>query len=144
MELNCLFNRFERNIKEIKNELKRNIKEMKNELKELEEDFIKTQNKTLEFLDNCQKVGIKRVGINMRDEKFEESKNWPFTRRGMVFADERYEGWPAIWRAVEMTKDIKQYCGNSGQYQCDTQFLQSGIYEFKNGKWYLVKESDNQ
>jgi len=63
MELNRLFNRFERN-----------IKEMKNELKELEEDFIKTQNKTLEFLDNCQKVGIKRVGINMRDEKFEESK----------------------------------------------------------------------
>lgn len=127
-------------LKDLFKNFEETLKSAKHELKLLETDYLKTKKITIDFLNNCEKVGIKKVGIGTRDKTFKESNSFPFGYSGSVFADEKYEGWPAIWRAVEMTDKehgIGRCCGNSGQYQTGTQFLENGIYEFKDGNWFL-------
>lgn len=116
------------------------LKNAESNLENLKKEYEETKNKTSEFLEICSKVGIKKVGISKRDDSFKESLGWGFSEKWSVFADERTEdGWPAVWKAVEIM-DISGGCGNSGQHQISdkaTHFLQEGIYEFKNGKWYF-------
>lgn len=120
----------------------KNIQNQQKNLDKIKKDFERTKEITIQFLENCQKCGITRVGICQRDDEFIESKGWCFSVNGSVFADEKKDGWPAIWRAVKMS-DISGGCGNSGQSQIGgekAQFLQEGIYKLKNGKWYLEEK----
>ena len=47
--------------------------------------------------------------------------------------DGRFQGWPAIWRAVEAAK-VRSSCGNSHQKQIDNQ-LTTGLYRNYQGVW---------
>lgn len=46
----------------------------------------------------------------------------------------RHNGWPAIWRAVEIV-GLPGSCGNSHQYQINDA-LTTGLYKNKNGIWF--------
>ncbi len=96
------------------------------------------------FLDKCLKVGLKRVCICVSNKIIPESISFPFGPRDSVFGLKRknakthdYNGWPAIWAAVEMA-NIGGGCGNSNQHQINkgAQYaLDAGAYIRKNGKW---------
>src|SRR5574344_197936 len=129
-----------------------------NKLKELEsyrEEIIKkleeAKKNTNRFLEECTKVGIKMVSIGTKTNKIQSSKEWgSFGHDGSIFADE-YEkrrdgsrGWPAIWKVSEaFEKEGYGYgCGNSGQHQFDCAKFVEGVYEFREGKWYLIEEKE--
>jgi hypothetical protein len=94
---------------------------------------------------------VKMVSIGTKTDKIKNSKEWrSFGHDGSIFADE-YEkrsdgsrGWPAIWKVSEaFEKEGYGYgCGNSGQHQFDCAKFVEGVYEFKEGKWYLIEEKE--
>jgi len=122
-----------------------------NKLKELEsyrEEIIKkleeAKKNTNRFLEECTKVGIKMVSIGTKTDKIKSSKEWRiFSHDGSIFADEYEEGWPAIWKVSEVfEKEGNGYgCGNSGQHQFNCAKFVEGVYEFKEGKWFLLEEN---
>lgn len=116
------------------------IDDLKKEYNNLYIAYKEARNFTEEFLDCCEKVGIKKVGIRDYDESF---KAYPFTfgQYESVFADEYFNGWPAIWKVCSDLK-IGGGAGNGGQCQLNTEActrLIDGIYELKDGNWKKIK-----
>ena len=118
------------------------LKMQKNNLEEciidLEHKYKNNVEFTTKFLKCCEENGIKKVGIQVIADDLKGSKNFPFGAAGNVFADERLDGWPAIWKVCEDMK-ISGGCGNSGQHQISSnasaKFI-DGIYELKDGVWH--------
>lgn len=125
------------------NDYEEKIKELEEEKKELLKEFEEAKNNTNKFLRECEKYGIKTVSIATRTKKIKATKIWNYCN-DMIFADEKYNGWPAIWRVAEM--DDGKYnggCGNSGQHQFNCARFIEGVYEFKEGKWFLLEDERN-
>lgn len=108
------------------------------ELEELKNTFKDTHKFTAYFLNKCKDVGIKTVSIGKKTDKINSSKKWPFDHSGSCFADERYNDWPAIWKACEIP-ELGKSCGNGGQSACNTARLIDGVYEYKNGCWNRIE-----
>ena len=127
------------------------LKDLENYRLQIIKDLEAAKENTNRFLLECEKVGIKVVSIGTKTDKIKSSKEWgSFGHDGSIFADE-YEkrkdgtkGWPAIWKVSEaFEKEGYGYgCGNSGQHQFNCAEFIEGVYEFKEGKWYLIEEKE--
>lgn len=91
----------------------------------------------IEFLDEMQKYGYKKVCVNTSHPDVPDSVSFPFGPYGSAFAlpEVKHDGWPAIWKVCE--KFGYAGCGNSHQHQIPTH-LDAGYYKLVSGKWKKV------
>ena len=117
----------------------RKLKELDEYREKLIEDYKIAKENTRKFLKECEKVGIKIVSIGTKTNKIKSSREWSYYCEGSIFADEKYNDWPAIWKVAEMENDkYNGGCGNGGQHEFDCTRFVEGIYEFKDGKWRML------
>lgn len=139
MKVNRIFENYDSELKDLENYRLQIIK-----------DLEVAKENTNRFLEECEKVGIKIVSIGTKTNKIQNSREWKsFSHDDSIFADE-YEkrkdgtkGWPAIWKVSEaFEKEGYGYgCGNRGQHQFSCAKFVEGVYEFKEGKWFLLEEN---
>jgi len=129
------------NIKTNYDILERRKKELEKDVEELNNKFEIAKTKTEEFLNSCTEHGIKVVSIGTETDLIKSSKKFPFNHSGSIFADEEFNGWPAIWRVGEKT-GVGDGCGNSGQHQSNNENLIEGVYALRDGKWYFLIERE--
>lgn len=91
----------------------------------------------IEFLNEMQKYGYKKVCVNTSHSDVPNSVSFPFGPYGSAFAlpEVNYQGWPAIWQVCE--KFGFGGCGNSHQHSIPTD-LDTGYYKLVSGKWKKV------
>lgn len=107
---------------------------------------------TAKILDACDALGVKRIGVGMRDQSFKDSAGHPFGASGSIFADGRgkevylnqdgtrteREGWPIAW-GIARKSGLSGGAGNTGQHQISGPVI-DGIYECKSGEWRKVDD----
>lgn len=131
------------NIKYRFKEYEYDLKELEKKREQLLQEFDEAKKNTNIFLQECEKYGIKRVSIATKTNKIKSTKGWSGCYN-MIFADEEYDGWPAIWKVASMDGDkYNGGCGNSGQHQFNCATFIEGVYEFKDGKWKLLEGENN-
>jgi hypothetical protein len=116
---------------------------LKHRIESLEKKYDNSRIFTAKFLKACEDVGIKNVCIMDKNEIVKSSVGFAFGVSGSVFADEEFQGWPAIWKACEIS-GISSGCGNPGQHQISYKgqnTLIDGTYSLKNGKWQRINEN---
>ena len=121
----------------------REVDALEQKMKVLKAELKTAQKFTQSFLEECGRQDIKRVSIGKKTDLIESAKSWgssgSFGCSGSIFADERKDGWPAIWRVAELT-GVGGGCGNSGQYQVKRDApLMEGVYELKGKVWRKIE-----
>lgn len=124
-------------VKEL-DKLKKHKNDLEERINDLENKYKNNAEFTIEFLKCCEENGIKKVGIQKGANDLKGSIDFPFGNEYSVYADERLDGWPAVWKVCDDMK-ISGGCGNSGQHQISSQaaakFI-NGVYELKDGVWH--------
>lgn len=88
---------------------------------------------TVRILDAAEKLGVALVGIGERDDRFKQSKGFPFSKGGNIFADGRSQhDRPVAWAIADAS--VGMGCGNSGQAQISVPTI-NGIYALRDGRW---------
>lgn len=101
----------------------------------------------LKILDACEQVGITRVAIQTRDPEIKGSMLWSSQSNlpaDSICANGTFNGWPAIWSAIEKAK-LSGGCGNPGQHQIRQGQIRPtdfGVYQLYNGQWAKLKKID--
>lgn len=122
--------------------LKRRIEEDTSALETLTTQFEHATEFTGEFLDECAKTGMTKVGIQKTHKSIPTSVTFPFGSCGNIFGAGRDKtGWPAIWGVVERC-GISRGCGNTDQHQANCENLIDGVYHLRKGKWFRLKNLD--
>lgn len=114
---------------------------LQNQVDELVKAYAEARNFTESFLACCKKHGVEIVSIQKETEYVPSSVGFTFGARGNVFAEERENGWPAIWSVAQET-DTYGGCGNGGQAQLNRLgqvMLVDGVYELKDGTWTKIE-----
>lgn len=117
------------------------LKTLKNQVDELVKAYAEARDFTESFLDCCKKHGIETVSIQKETERIPSSIGFAFGARGNAFAEERENGYPAIWSVARET-DTYGGCGNGGQAQLNRLaqvMLVDGVYELKDGTWTKIE-----
>lgn len=118
--------------------IEENIESLSNNLKDLKDTYENAKDFTSLYLQCCEKHGISLTSICKKTDLISACKGYPFGSDGNVFADERENGWPAIWAVCEELK-IGKGCGNTGQHQANCSRLIDGVYKLENGKWLKIE-----
>ena len=111
------------------------------ELKEMKSDYRLYKKETTRFLKECTKYGINLVSIGVNTKKIKRSSSWGGTSSVIAGGDvsDRKDGFPAIWSVIS-NLHISGSCGNGHQhYVNDKARLIEGVYEFKNNQWRITK-----
>lgn len=130
-----------RNIQRVQNDLEDRMKYTKELIDNFARAYSEAREFTSKFLDCCERYNISLVSIGVRTDKIKNCANHPFSCDGSVFAEGKYNGWPAIWYVVgEM--GISGGAGNTDQHQISRKAktdLIDGVYSLKNGVWEKVE-----
>jgi hypothetical protein len=116
------------------------IEALQEQANSLAQAYAEAEDFTRKFLDCCKNHGIKTVAIQEENKAVKSSVGFGFGANGSVFADERENGWPAIWGVCADMK-ISGGCGNGGQHQINYSAqakLVDGTYTLKNGTWKKI------
>lgn len=112
------------------------------ELKEMKADYRLYKKETTKFLKECTKYGINLVSIGVSTKKIKRSLGWGETSSviaGGDVLDKNKDGFPAIWSVIN-NLGISGSCGNGHQhYVNDKARLIEGVYEFKNNQWRIIE-----
>ena len=115
------------------NDMESSIKSCLQSLEIIKTDLAAATEFTAKFLDECERSGIKRVGVG----RLPKNKTWTFGPSGSVFTfggERDKSGCPAIWGVVTRLK-ISNGAGNSDQHQANLSNLIDGVYELREGNW---------
>lgn len=135
---------FDSTVQDIKNRqliIDSELKSLKESIADFAEAYEEARNFTEKFLDCCEKHGIDLVSIGVSTEQISGCETYPFSHKGSVFAEGRYNHFPAIWTVVR-EMGIGWGAGNTNQHQISPEArleLIDGVYKLKDGVWEKIE-----